>query len=126
MINKYIKTTWIDNKTPVNAANLNHIETAISDLYANAISSSEIIEGDGIRIASTSCSSDSYGSSSKGLQISVSDRVMQSDSCVGIEIVTDQNSILSYEKDRLYIFLHPETKSLVKFVINGVTIFEAE
>ena len=125
MVNNYIKTTWIDNKTPVNAANLNKIESAISDLYTNAISPSELLEGDGIRIADVTCNSDCYGNSSKGLQISVSDRVMQSDSCCGVDIVTDQSSVLQFEKDRLYLFLNPETKSLVKMVINGVTIFEA-
>ena len=46
MKNSYIKTTWIDNKTPVNAANLNKIESALSDLYTNALSSSEILEGE--------------------------------------------------------------------------------
>ena len=29
----YQKTKWVDNKTPVNAKNLNKIEDAISDLY---------------------------------------------------------------------------------------------
>lgn len=125
MKNTYIKTTWIDNKTPVNAANLNKIESALSDLYSNAISPSEILEGDGVRIVNAACVTDCYGNSSKGVQISVSDRVMQSDSCKGVDIVTDQSSILEFEKDRLYLFLNPETKSLVKMVINGVTIFEA-
>lgn len=124
MKNNYIKTTWIDNKTPVNAANLNKIESAISDLYTNAISASEILEGDGIRIADSSCNSDCYGNVSKGIQISVSDKVMQSESCKGVDIVTDLNSVLQFEKDRLYFFLNPETKSLVKIMINGVTIFE--
>ena len=125
MKNNYIKTTWIDNKTPVNAANLNKIESALYDIYTNALSTSEILEGDGIHISDSSCSTDCYGNGgSKGIQISVSDRVMQSDSCRGIDIVTDQSSILQFEKDRLYLFLNPETKSLVKIMINGVTIFE--
>lgn len=126
MKNNYIKTTWIDNKTPVNAANLNKIENAISDLYTNAISPSEILEGDGIRIADATCNSDCYGNTKKGIQISVSDKIMQSESCKGIDVVTDASSILQFEKDRLYFFLNPETKSLVKIVINGVTIFEVK
>ena len=116
MKNSYIKTTWIDNKTPVNAANLNKIESALSDLYTNALSSSEILEGDGIRITNTT----------KGIQFSVSDRVMQSDSCKGVDIVTNTLDILQFEKDRLYLFLDPERKTLVKMVINGVTIFEVK
>ena len=126
MKNNYIKTTWIDNKTPVNAANLNKIENAISDLYTNAISPSEILEGDGIRIADATSSSDCYGNTKKGIQISVSDKIMQSESCKGIDVVTDASSILQFEKDRLYFFLNPETKSLVKIMINGVTIFEVK
>ena len=31
MKNVYIKTSWIDNKTPINAANMNKIENAISE-----------------------------------------------------------------------------------------------
>ena len=123
MKNNYIKTTWIDNKTPVNAANLNKIENAISDLYSNAVSASEIIEGDGIRINEATCNPDCSGLT-KGIQISVSDKVMQSDNCVGVDIITDQSSILQFEKDRLYFILNPETRKLVKVVINGVTIFE--
>ena len=126
MKNSYIKTTWIDNKTPVNAANLNKIESALSDLYTNALSSSEILEGDGIRITNTSCQSDCYGNTTKGIQFSVSDRVMQSDSCKGVDIVTNTLDILQFEKDRLYLFLDPERKTLVKMVINGVTIFEGK
>lgn len=126
MKNSYIKTTWIDNKTPVNAANLNKIESALSDLYTNSLSSSELLEGDGIRITNTSCQSDCYGNTTKGIQFSVSDRVMQSDTCKGIDIVTNSANILHFEKDRLYLFLNPESKTLVKIMINGVTIFEVK
>lgn len=51
---------------------------------------------------------------------------MQSDSCKGIDIVTNTLDILQFEKDRLYLFLDPERKTLVKMVINGVTIFEVK
>ena len=50
----YNKTIWEDNKTPVNAANLNNIENGISGLYSNALSVSDLIESDGIEIKSTS------------------------------------------------------------------------
>lgn len=46
----YNKTIWEDNKTPVNATNLNNIENGISGLYSNALGLSELIEGDGIEI----------------------------------------------------------------------------
>ena len=47
----YNKTNWVDNKTPVNAENLNNIENGISHLFDNAISQSEITEGSGITLA---------------------------------------------------------------------------
>lgn len=49
---------------------------------------------------------------------------MQSDSCKGVDIVTNTLDILQFEKDRLYLFLDPERKTLVKMVINGVTILK--
>lgn len=52
MKTNYNKTRWVDNKTPVNAENLNNIENGISNLYSNAISPSELIGGDGIRVSS--------------------------------------------------------------------------
>ena len=36
MKNSYSKTKWVDNKTPVNAQNLNKIKEAIGDIYTNA------------------------------------------------------------------------------------------
>lgn len=47
----YNKTNWVDNKTPVNAENLNNIENGISNLYANSISLSEILGGSGINVS---------------------------------------------------------------------------
>lgn len=54
MRTRYNKTIWEDNKTPVNAENLNNIENGIDNLYSNAISVSELIEGSGIKITDTS------------------------------------------------------------------------
>lgn len=44
----YKKTKWVDGVTPVNAANLNHIEKGISDLYSSALGVSNVQAGDGI------------------------------------------------------------------------------
>ena len=35
---KYNKTNWVDNETPVNAENMNKIETALENLYNLAVS----------------------------------------------------------------------------------------
>lgn len=53
MKKKYNRTDWADNKTPVNAKNLNNIEKGIRDLYSDALDSSEIIAGNGISINNT-------------------------------------------------------------------------
>jgi hypothetical protein len=38
---KYNKTNWVDNETPVNAENMNKIETALENLYNLAVSPSD-------------------------------------------------------------------------------------
>ena len=53
MKSTYTKTSWVDNKTPINAQRLNNIENGISTLFANALSSSDIIGGDGIEVDTT-------------------------------------------------------------------------
>lgn len=111
----YTKTTWIDNKTPVNAANLNHIESALADIYNTAVSSSQLVQGDGIKIT-TDCN--------KNVSISVDNSVMKSDSCTGVEIETKE--VESYEKGKIYFILDPETKKLKKIVINAVVVYEVE
>lgn len=47
---KYVKTNWIDNKTPVNAINLNKIEDAIYKLAAYSLGTNSIIEGNNINV----------------------------------------------------------------------------
>lgn len=116
MKTSYIKTTWVDNKTPVNASNMNHIESAISDLYGSALSPSEVVGGDGINV--------SLGSD-KNLTISADDTVMKSTTCTGVEFITDGESV-DYMKDKIYFILDPDTKKLKKIIINGVTIYEME
>lgn len=111
----YIKTTWIDSKTPVNAANLNKIENAIYDLYQNALSPSEIVEGDGIKIDITD---------EKRLQISTTEDVMHSSSCCGIELVTIEP--IEPDPHVVYYVLNSETGKLVKILINGVAVYEVE
>lgn len=115
MKNVYIKTSWVDNKTPINAANLNKIENAISDLYANSLSPSEIVEGNGISIAQTS---------DKKMEISVASNVMKSDTTEGLEVVQGIPSTM--ENGRVYIVLDPETKKMTSIIINGVKIYEVE
>jgi len=53
MKTNYSKTNWVNNSTPVNAENLNNIENGIYNLYSNALSLSDLINGDGIEIKGT-------------------------------------------------------------------------
>ena len=115
MKNTYTKTTWVDNKTPVNAANMNHIESAISDLYSSAVSSSDFVQGNGIKVSVDT---------SKNVNISTDDTVMKSDSCTGVEVITTE--LDSYTKGRVYLLLDSETKKLKKILVNGVAIYEVE
>lgn len=114
MKNVYIKTNWVDNRTPVNAANLNKIEGAISDLYNTAIAPSDIKPGEGISVTPTS---------DKGVEIAVSKLIQRSSdgSCPGLDIVFSEP--VSPEKDRVYLVLDPDTKTLKKIAINGVIVF---
>lgn len=116
MKNTYTKTTWIDNKTPVNAANLNHIESALADIYNTAVSSSQLTQGEGIKVT-TDCD--------KNVKISVDNTVMKSDSCTGVEIETSEPAE-GYEKGKIYFILDPDTKKLKKIVINAVVVYEVE
>lgn len=53
MKTNYSKTNWVNNSTPVNADNLNNIENGIYNLYSNALSLSDLMNGDGIEINGT-------------------------------------------------------------------------
>ena len=116
MKNLYIRTNWTDNKTPVNAANLNNIEKGISDLYSSAISPSEIVAGDGIEIGTTS---------EKELEISVDESVVRSASVTKVEWRTE-GDVASYEDGAVYFVLSPETGKLSKIVVNNVVVYEVE
>ena len=115
MKNIYIKTSWVDGKTPVNAANLNKIENAIFDLYQNTLSPSDIVEGNGVKVEITS---------DKKLQFSTSEDTMRSSSCCGIEIVTVEP--VEPESQVIYYVLNSETGKLTKILINGRAVYEVE
>lgn len=115
MKNIYIKTTWVDNKTPVNAANLNKLENAVYDLYNNALSPSDIVEGNGIKLDITE---------NKKLQISTTSDIMASTSCQGVEVVNVEPS--EFSEGVLYFVVNPETGKLRKIVFNSVVINEME
>lgn len=117
----YIKTNWIDNKTPVNAANLNKIETALNYLYSNSLSYSEIKEGDGIKIEVTK---------DKEVKISTGSNVPTSKTIKGIEYVFDEEGCECGCKEPkrgvLYFVLSGETKKLKFIALNGIKLFEVE
>jgi len=114
MKTSYIKTKWVDNKTPVNAKNLNKIEEALGDLYENAIGKDEIVGGTGIDI-----DTDEEGQKVLG----VSDSVMMSNTCSGFEFIEDELPN-NYDRNKIYFILDSETKTLIKIMLNGITIFE--
>lgn len=112
----YIKTTWIDNKTPINAANMNKIESAISDLCSSAISYSDLVKGEGIDI--------NVDTTSKNVTISTDKTVMKSRTCTGFEVITEEQE--SYEENKLYFLTDSGTKKLKKIILNGIAIYEME
>jgi len=50
MNNNYKRTEWVNNVTPLNAKNMNHLECAIEDLYKRAVEFNQILAKDGIYI----------------------------------------------------------------------------
>ena len=50
MKEKYLRTEWKDNVTPVNAKNMNHIECGIEELYKKALEYNQILAKDGLYI----------------------------------------------------------------------------
>lgn len=118
----YVKTKWIDNKTPVNAANLNKIEDSLGYLYNNALGITDIVEGKGIKV--------NVDSDKKEVQIGVGSEVMNSSNISGIEYVFDSGKCTcachgeDYKKGVLYLVLNKDTKKLVYIAFNGVKIFE--
>jgi hypothetical protein len=101
----YTKTIWVDNETPVNAANLNKIENAIRNITDTAISPSDLIEGEGIEI-NTSCGKIEIKNTHKPSEVIVCD----SDEYRALEIV---------EKDKIYMVIDPLNPKSIRFVYNS-------
>ena len=113
MNKSYKVTKWVDNKTPINAQNLNNIESGLKNLYENALSADDLVPGDGVTIEET------YDGKQ---EIALDPGVMFSQTCTGIEWV--QEIPEAFDKDKIYFILNPLTKELEKIVINGITIFK--
>lgn len=110
----YLKTNWIDNRTPVNASNLNNIERGIDTLFKNAISPSELVPGDGITIEHDN----------DGSKFSVDSTVVRTASIFGLEYAVGE--LASYEPGYLYFVLSPVTGKLTKIVLDNRVIYEVE
>lgn len=108
----YNKTKWIDNKTPVNAQNLNKIENALSEIYEKAVEKDDIVQGTGIKIDTTS---------EGKKEISLGEGVLMSSTCTGIEWY--QAIPTTWERNKLYFILDPQSKELSRIMLNGITIF---
>lgn len=116
MKNNYMRTNWVDNKTPVNAANLNNIERGLVNLFANAISPAELKEGDGINITATK---------NGELEISTHNTI-RSSSCAGIEFIYAEMNPMEYTRNVLYLYIEPSSNKLRKLILNGDVIYEVE
>lgn len=116
MRNIYIKTTWIDNKTPINAEKLNKIENAISDLYQNSLSPGEFVEGNGIRLRITE---------DKKFEISTID-VISSSSCAGIEVIQEVDLDMEYLQENIMYYVLSSEGKLIKQIFNNKVIYEVE
>ena len=116
---KYIKTKWVDNKTPVNAENLNKIENALETLSSTSVSYSQFKEGNGINISS---------SENGDITIAADDSVMMSTTGIGgIDVILHDPRCGCpgpLRRGVVYMVLDRETKKLLYFLFNGVKIFE--
>lgn len=110
----YVKTKWVDNKTPVNASNLNKIEDAIYNLNASSVSYSDIVGGDNIDVSTDN---------NKNVTISTKN-VISSTTCNGIEFISED--IEEYEEGKMYLVLESSTNKLKKIVFNKIVIYEVE
>lgn len=81
----YTKTKWVDNQTPVNAENLNKIESAIQSITENALSPSDLVavEDGGIMI-STECGQ---------VKFELQENVLKSDSISSINVIDDEANL---------------------------------
>jgi hypothetical protein len=113
---KYRKTKWVDGKTCVNAEELNRIEDGIEDLYLNAIDSEQILPGDGITV-----DLDDDGNTVISVKDDYKDELVKSQSISGLEYVN--TTPLDPSPDVLYFVVNPDTGTLEKIMLNGVTIF---
>lgn len=115
MNKSYTKTTWVDNKTPVNAKNLNKIENALSELYETAATEDQYLPGNHITIIDSE--SDPYKK-----VISTSEDLLSTSTFKGIEYVFNEpdDPVLGV----LYFVLDLETKQLLKIMIGPTTIFK--
>jgi hypothetical protein len=112
----YFKTKWVDNKTPVNAANLNNIENGLETLFNTSISNAEIIAGDGINI--------DYNDDKEGLVFGVDSTVQRSLTLKGVEVVCGEQQI--YQEDVLYFILSQVDGKLSRIQLNGNIIYAVE
>lgn len=102
----YTKTKWVDNETPVNAANLNKIENAIQEITETVISPSDLIPGDGIKI-NTTCG-----------KVEISTTVENNLIVCSSE---DYRSLGVVETDKVYMVIDHLNPKSVKFIYNSNT-----
>ena len=108
---KYTKTTWIDNKTCVDAKKLNKIESALEDLYESSLSKDQIVGEKGITVRT-----DTSGNKVIGIT-----ETPKSETLDGIEYCIGEP--LEPKENVLYFILGQNGDALEKIMLNGVTIF---
>lgn len=97
--NLYKKTSWINNKTSVDAEKLNNIENGIERLYDSCICASDFEAGDGVKIETTD---------SGKVKVSIKRE---------IAIITEE--LEDYDPEVVY-FLVSSNNVIQKIIINGV------
>ena len=95
---RYIKTEWIDNKTPVNAKNLNKIENAIETLYLDSLDVSKIRGVNGIKVVTKDNG-----------EVEISGN---------IQVVPEVEG-QSYDTGKVYFVLDPGTQKVKGLVVAG-------
>ena len=95
---RYIKTEWIDNRTPVNAKNLNKIEDALETLSIDSLDISKIQGVNGIKVVTKD---------DGGVEISGN-----------IQVVPEVEG-QSYDTGKVYFVLDPSSQKVKGLVVAG-------
>ena len=92
---QYKKTVWVDGQTPVNASNLNKIETALSEVSKLALSPSDLtsLNEDEIKIGSD-CGKITFG---------IGDKILRTDSVNTVNVLNSNGENSDEKSDIAFV-----------------------